>query len=347
MKNKITSIEILRIIAIIFVISIHISAPVFRMYKEIPNQWMIANIINAISRPAVPIFLMISGGLLLNPQKNESIKNFLQKRFLKILIPTIFWTIFFFFFSKPIAFNAIDLKVLETILKTIIQGDVHYHLQFMYYLIGLYLLTPILRVYLRNADKSNIYYFLALWLIANPLVGILNYFFGLKIGIQLYFFTGMVGYYILGYLLFQTEISPKLKKTMIIAGIVGMLITIVGTYLLTYPKLIADTFFYGYLNLNVIFNSIAIVIIVTNLSWDKFKLKNEVWNNLILKISKTTFGVYLVHPLVIEILKWNNISGLTINTLIGIPLSVLLVFIISTCLVMFLQKIPVLKYIVP
>lgn len=66
------------------------------------EYWWISNVYDSISRWGVPVFVMVSGALLLDTSKQEGILTFYKKRLSKIFIPIIFWTAFylFWFFLK-------------------------------------------------------------------------------------------------------------------------------------------------------------------------------------------------------------------------------------------------------
>jgi surface polysaccharide O-acyltransferase-like enzyme len=86
--------DFVRWIATIAVITIHVAAPYLYKYGSIPMlNWNFYNFIDSLTRFAVPFFVMLSGALLLN--RNDSLKDFLFKRFSRVLIPFLFWSIIY------------------------------------------------------------------------------------------------------------------------------------------------------------------------------------------------------------------------------------------------------------
>lgn len=83
----------LRVFAIAMVVILHASGLILVEAEFSSYDWWVGNIYNAFTRMAVPIFFMISGYLLLS--KNEGILSFYKKRFSKILLPFIIWTLFY------------------------------------------------------------------------------------------------------------------------------------------------------------------------------------------------------------------------------------------------------------
>jgi surface polysaccharide O-acyltransferase-like enzyme len=211
---------------------------------------------------------------------------------------------------------------------------------------GLYLITPILRIYLKQADKKNIEYFLFLWFIANFIYPLINRAYNINIGIPLYLATGFIGYYLIGFYLYNFKFTFFQKRILYALGLLGFLLTILGTYLLTSNSGVPDEWFYEYLNPTVVFPSIAIVLFVKNIDWNLISKNKAKLSKLIIKTSETSLGLYLLHPIILEFLAVKGMTSLWINPIIGIPLTFLLTTLISLSIIFILQKIPVIKKIV-
>src|SRR3990167_4955287 len=91
--------DIIRILACIGVIVIHVSDP-FLTYPPYfgigGSSWWITNVINAFFRVSVPLFVVLSGYLLLDTTRSLNIKSFYKRRFVRVGIPTLFWLVFYF-----------------------------------------------------------------------------------------------------------------------------------------------------------------------------------------------------------------------------------------------------------
>lgn len=212
-------------------------------------------------------------------------------------------------------------------------------------MLGLYLITPLLKIFVQNATKRDVRYFLLLWFYASVLVRILNFYFGFSFNIELYFTTNFVGYYILGYYLMKYEISSKLKKVLYISGFIGVIVTFFLTYSLTIK---ADgnfrAFWYDYHSFNVLLTSIGIFLIM------KYSLANRIEASQFLPkiINETSFGIYLVHILIMHFISIKlPFLWLDLNPIIGIPYKVMLTVLISVLIVKIMKKVIILKKIVP
>ena len=88
--------DFLRALAIIAVVFIHFSADVAGQYRKIATpDWLSAAFYNGLTRGCVPLFVMLSGALLLNPDKTVSIKEVFSKRLPKLVIPLVVWSIIY------------------------------------------------------------------------------------------------------------------------------------------------------------------------------------------------------------------------------------------------------------
>lgn len=197
--NHLAWIDLLRVVAIFQVILIHVSFPIFNK-SELPQSYMLAaNFYDAFSRASVPIFFMISGYLLLG--RNKSIADFLRRRFTKVGIPALVWTAAYLIWQQE-AYRDGSMGILNiglSIAKAIFAGHVEIHLWFVYVLLGLYLVMPILRV-LVSASPKILNYFLVLWLVANPLLSLAGKISGevVDFTMRLMLVEGYAGYLILG-----------------------------------------------------------------------------------------------------------------------------------------------------
>jgi surface polysaccharide O-acyltransferase-like enzyme len=81
-----------RAVALLWVVTIHVAAvPVVQLFSTARPWWWWANLYNSASRAAVPLFIMVSGALLLNGPW-RGLKCFASRRIAKVVVPLIAWT---------------------------------------------------------------------------------------------------------------------------------------------------------------------------------------------------------------------------------------------------------------
>lgn len=133
----------IRATAIIFVILIH-SCGILLLHPEMPSAVWVNAALTSLVNTAVPLFLMLSGTLLLG--KEEPLGTFLRKRFSRILLPFVIWSLVFYLVLNPPR----SLSCLWDFPWKLLTGGIHGIYWFVYMIIGLYLLTPLLRPAMRD-----------------------------------------------------------------------------------------------------------------------------------------------------------------------------------------------------
>ena len=149
MGSRENNYDLLRILCMIGVILIHVSATylnneavLYNAGNYNGNQTIWISLFNCIGRFAVPCFLMLTGALLLNNPKNREYKYFYKKMINRIVMPTILFTIIYFLYRVIISlFGNGDII---SIIKDTLKGKVFYHMWYMYMLFGVYLFIPII-----------------------------------------------------------------------------------------------------------------------------------------------------------------------------------------------------------
>lgn len=340
--------DLLRVTATVSVIVLHATAPILYKFNSIDHSWWwIGNIVDSCCRWCIPIFIMLSGMLLLDTSKSESSKIFFQKRFNKVIIPFVVWSIFYSFWKTRWDFS----YSISGFVRDFLTGNVYYHLWFFYPLIGIYVITPILRRYIKSAGRQTLMYFIILWLIATPFYSAINEFPSLTIAYPPYLAITVIaflGYFFLGFLLNKIDIDSKRRKYIYVVAFVGLLVTIFGTYFLTKrADGVFRGYFYNYFSVNVIILSAAIFLICRKTEWSEKLFKGAKASRFLVDFSSASLGIYLVHPLILDVLSALNVHSMSIHPAIGIPLTSVLTIATSFILIRLLQRTPIIKRIVP
>lgn len=148
--------DIIRAIAIIFVIGIHSLGLVNDALADGDSVARLTNAAMSIVYAGVPLFVMLSGALLLG--KDEPINTFFKKRVNRLLLPFFFWSI--------IAGTMLYLQdggrsiviCIETLSIKMLTTGVHGIYWYVYMIIGLYLITPFLRTIIHHSDKQALFF---------------------------------------------------------------------------------------------------------------------------------------------------------------------------------------------
>ncbi len=331
-------IDLLRAVVSFGVIMIHVSADVITEWRAFPRDWWwAANIYDSLVRGCVPVFVMISGALLLPIR--EDFPDFFRKRFHRIIIPFIAWTLFYLLWRKY--FYEPGLGGAEA-LRKVAGGNVHFHLWFLYILVGLYLVTPLFRIWTAHATGRDIFYFLVLWFFVSSVLPRLP----LRIQIPVEPAQGFIGYFVLGYFLRQYS-SGKWVPGAAALWLASLLVCILGTAFLSAQSHVFQKLFYDNLAPNVVFYTASFFVLAKYAGPVSEKHLSRPLRNLILNLSKASFGIYLIHPMILDALakgRWGLVLKANIpHPVAMIPLTTAAIYFLSFAAIWMIQKIPYLK----
>lgn len=344
--NRIISFDILRIIACFSVVMLHSAAQFWYTLPVTSTDWKIANSYDAITRFGVPIFVMISGALFLNTDRELDIKKIYKNNILRLFIVYIVWSaIYGLLDCRLFDFSAIGWK---DIVKEIISG--RYHLWYLPMIIGIYMLLPILKLWVQNASKQNLQYFLGLFVVFqiftetikawrhSPFIENVMNAFTVELA------CSYVGYFILGYYLYQYEIKRSTEIFIYAGGIIGIFTNIFSSMKFSISTGYAIGNTYDSYTLSTFFVVLSIYLLCTkHIPTHKFHSKT---NCLITELSSSTLGIYVMHLVFIEQLEPYGIHSMMLPNIIGIPVFSIIIFLLCYLSSALLRRIPFIgKYI--
>lgn len=332
MQNKVPWAVDLRAFATVSVILLHVSAPILSRYGTISDRdWWLANVVDSSVRFCVPVFLMLTGALIL-PRTYE-LGDFLKKRVSRIVLPFTFWS--FIYILYDLIFNRKEIGLVNVEVYKYILGQfktgASYHLWYIYMIIGMYLFIPLIHKWIVNSTKKEISYYIVIWFMVMFIS--LPLFNKIKPAIDLSYFSGFLGYPILGYFLTTKFTCKKIKLLSVVLFLSGASITIIATYVLTKQHGRFNGDFYSFLSPNVIIASIGVFLFFSHSNFE-----NKWITNPIKFISKYSYGIYLAHVFVLTRLSELGISWAFVNPVIGIPVTTILCLTISSFIIYLINR---------
>ncbi len=296
-KNRIFYLDILRCFAALSVILLHSISP-FMINERIfgTNSWYLYLLANAFARAGVPLFLMISGTLLLNDTRSLDVGAFYKKRLPKILIPLVFWNIAYYLFYILLDGTA-DAGILDFFEKFINSGT-SYHLWYLYTALAVYLLTPFIKRIVDSCSLGQLVIFELLVCFCSTLRPLVNTTFGIYVYLFEPLANGYIGYFILGYILSRAEISRR-RTALAVSGTVSASVGIILNIVINQAASSSDK-----INLaaNGGYHITSFLIAGGLFILARVIFENSAPNKPVSALSNLTFGVYLVHVMISETL---------------------------------------------
>ena len=372
-QEKIGWIDLLRVLACFLVVFSHSCDAFVAQFDANRASFLTGVFCGSFVRACVPLFVMMTGVLLLPVAPTYNLVSFYRKRVGRIVPPLVFWSLvlpvlmyLYFNFVNPATHNpqiAVDSYNGTTLVQRLYTFVFNFNfdttpLWYLYMLIGLYLLMPILNCWLVQASRHELKVVLGVWGVSlvlpymkmlAPVLGYQGNFGNMELlGMcdwniygTFYYFSGFIGYLILAYYLKTYPLQWSCKKMLFITVpmfVVGYLITSVG-YVLTQAKFPGN---YAYLEIvwyfagiNVFMMTFAFFVIV-----QKLQIRSRRWLSA---LASLTFGIYLCH-FVFMVVSYDLFDlEADIPYVVRILLMAVTTFVISAVLTYAMKKVRFLK----
>lgn len=310
----------MKLLACFMVVAIH---AIDELADTRAGEGLTLMVIKVIVKPCVPLFVMITGWLVFNSRNNGvSLSSFYSRRIGRLLWPLVFWSVlapilFYFILGLRFGSSITDLFSLEKInefhlglhLWNWILNCNGYTFQYwyLYMLVGLYFVMPIVNVWISKATKRDMQYLLGIWIFTlllpyiewisprlNPEITDGHLLFGRSVWNMFgtfYYVSGFMGYYVTA--CYLSRFPPDWRSMRVRILTVG---GYVASYFFTLAPTLArgvdighSTFIYfgNYCSINIAMMSVTLFVMVMNL-----KVRNHSYLG---SVASLTMGIYLVH----------------------------------------------------
>lgn len=353
-KKRIIYLDYLRVLAIFGVLLNHIST--FCNGGSVFNS-SIAMFYNSLGRIGVPVFLMLTGILLLN--NKLPIKDFIKRRYPRVIIPFLFWIGLFILFKMFV----LDPSLVGQKAITSAVNSFFCDRWYVWMILGVYLVIPIFAAFIKGTKFEGVKYFLIIWLITSILITISKIFDFKLYYLDLAIFSGPIGFLMLGYYLHYKEFNISPKKVVIISLLVFILFTLIKTFISIDYLSISYSFRYymfaekSHLEIDIIsiIQVASFFLIVKYIPMVKSGICEKITkfcnkkNMLLLTISmsQASYGIYLCHYFITlsvrKILQTYNMSYTDMHAVIFVPVFTIFVLFAAYGIMMILNKVPVIN----
>lgn len=337
-KERLIYFDLLRIAACFSVIVLHVSSQHWYYLPVTDFRWLVCNTYDALFRFGVPVFVMISGALFLGRAENISLKHLFFKNILRLLTAYIIWSAVYAVWGlwgqEGITFRSF--------LNAVVLSK--YHLWFVPMMIQIYILVPILAAAVRSGGKKLLQYAVLLFVFTNILPATMKVFTlpeeleRILNLLNLELIGSYVGYFLLGCYLYRYPPKKEYRKWIYLLGLLGAAGAAGGSAFFSRRHQIAEAGLFDSFSIFTFFLTCALFVFFVT-KGEEIKVGPRT-KKLITNLSLDTFGIYLVHILLIEFLFMRGIDSLLFNNILCIPALAVFCFVIGALLIGILRRIP-------
>lgn len=341
-KVRLQYIDLLKVLSIFAIISIH----AFMVWQNAEVKNIPVYSFAAITRFGVPVFVMISGALLLN--REIELGSFLKKKVKRLVTPFIFYYILtglVFIFIYHASHNQLE--------------NIFAFRWYFWMILGVYLSIPVINKFIQNSTMREIEYFILLFIIASIFYQ-LTYYFKIEQYLYLTLFLSPLGYLVLGYYLSKKEFNISTNKMILLCIMLFAVSTIVkfmgvmdilpmtDNFVASQSKILSSWLDVGIFE---ILQSASLFLLCKNIyesktgifSSIKRGLQSNILSKFILSVSRASYGMYLINLIPVYIYYHLGVALTGTQVCIAIFTLSLMTFILSWIVVVIFGKIPFIK----
>lgn len=343
-KNREIGMECMRVFCIFLVIIIHSSGYVYNTHTTSQISWYISETFAQLGMFAVPVLFMLSGYFLLDENKELPLKKLYFKNILRLEVALISWSVIYAVFDmvmwRQLAFTKSNIL---RVAKLTLDGQPHFW--FISTLLCIYVLLPVIREVVKN--KTVMEYYIILFLVIKFTLPYFVYVPDLykiitRFGINDFSKTASFSlYFILGYYLKVNPIKKNNYKWLYTLGLIAIISNPIVTAVVSYVKQVKFKDMENYQSIIVFIAAVSVFTFFSSIKINNLSIKK-----IVILLSSTSFGIYLIHMLVILILTQLGIYSLGLPAIFLIPLVAISAFCSGFFIIYIIKQIPFIsKYI--
>lgn len=346
--GRITYFDLLRIVAIYTTVVIHVISQVWYTTDIHSFSWKVYNAFLSGSCWGVPVFTMISGALFLDPDRTVDTGKLYSKNILRLVIAFCFWA--------PVYALVFDIrgKSMDKFFYSCFTGD--FHMWYVVMILVMYMLTPLLRRFTDDLKLTG--YFLKMSLVISFFIPQVLFLLGL---LPIPYFNSMVQglsktfgdlagyfphfylfYFVAGYYIIKTDLTPRQRKLIYLFGVLGYVSTVAATDVYSVFLGHESQYFQGKSTVNILLMALAVF---TFAKYELGKIRfSENGLRVLRKASDCCLGIYFVHLLITKAAYGVfDLSTQPIPAMVRCIALPIAFFVCSFVTVLVMKRIPVLK----
>lgn len=230
-------------------------------------------------------------------------------------------------------------------LNKLFSNKIEYTYYFLFAIIGVYLTMPLLSLMTKREHRKTLWYAVGVFFITNSALPCVNKVFGIEYNNDLSIQIGKnISFVILGFLLSTEDIEKRKRIFIYCLGICSIIFRYTVTLIMSTRQNELYGIFFGYEQFHSILLATAVFVLVKNINLEKI-INSDKIKKIIMKISECSFGVYLIHLIVMHYEL--ELANINVYSWKWRTIGIIITYFISLCIVYLLKKIPIVKSIVP
>ncbi|MGD7731515.1 acyltransferase [Propionibacteriaceae bacterium G57] len=299
--------DLLRVIAMLAVVALHVAGYELLDVRVGSRDMHWMNILDGATRWCVPIYVMVSGMFLLRPSAAaDDLRAAYRKTLrgaLRLLSILVIWSVLYGIFTMVLGNQPVTVASTAQWLVEMWFNPTWYHLWFLYMLVPLYFLSPLVRLFLHRTEPRHADWLVLVLVVGGPVTTFVLTLLGALTGQGLYRmmpeYTGYLCYFVLGWWLAHREHSARQRLGIHVAGLAGIAFTIIATAMASTAQGKFTTAFYAYPLVTTA--ATAAAVFVAAKQWGGAHEPSAGQRQVITALGAATLGIYLVHPALLAI----------------------------------------------
>lgn len=330
----------IRAIACIAVIILHTAYSASILFGDVitPSQNVASKAVTNSMMWAVPCFIMVTGALLLEPDKEISYKKLFGRYIFRVFMAIVIFGMLFRIFDMIMDAEKISLSAFMTGFYEIFTGTGWSHMWYLYLIIGIYLLLPFYKKIVRYSSKRELCYLLAVYVIFLSILPLFR-IWDFSCGFYIHVSTIYPFYLICGYAVYKNYLRIRPWQSALLAAVcTGLIIWFTVIRWQTDNQALESL--WGYSSIFVVVQAVSIYSLAMRIKVRGFEKIKRVFTS----IDTCSFGIYLVHMIYVRLLlRYMHVNPYEQGGFIAFAGIIVFIFILSYITVRALKKVPVFK----
>lgn len=342
--NRINSLSYLRAIACIAVIILHAfhssSGYAFASGTISSSEMTAAVTIRNLMMWAVPCFVMVSGKLLLDPERKLTYKKIFAKYVFRMVIALLVFSVLFEVYDTLFAGNSLSFSVLKDGLKNVLTNGSWSHMWYLYLMIAVYIMLPFFRMVSEKLGKNDSLYLLTVYFVFLSAIPLIENISGTDVAFYICTYTVYPLYLFGGYIISKGYITRRSGLWISVFAVSTVLIAVLSAIAQNQHIEKLDSQLKLYSFPLIVLQSFGLFGLISNCNGNLPKVLHKI----LMEIDSCSFGMYLIHLAILKsVIAWAGFDPYSHGGTVTVFLLAILTAAASYIIIKLLKMLPGVK----